>query len=210
MRQAICAAVLALCAWSAAEAQPVDGNTARKMLFAPKGFAVAIEEASGLDARQIAYVRALVDDPQFKRVARYYGAMALSPTFFDRVLAGNAGPETLALVKFTDGYNNPEAAAAAAMGACREALGPGDRPCVLAARILPRRWTPQPVSMSVFATAAFRGYRREKGPKAFAVSRGSKAYTMVAGEGARETALTRCNAQAAAAGSPDCEILIVD
>ena len=116
-----------------------------------------------------------------------------------------------ALLRLPEDFFTADGAAAAdAMGACREALVQGDRPCVLAARILPRRWTPQPVSMSVFATAAFRGYRREKGPKAFAVSRGSKAYTMVAGEGARETALTRCNAQAAAAGSPDCEILIVD
>ncbi|MDJ0827856.1 MAG: hypothetical protein QNJ16_20410 [Rhodobacter sp.] len=210
MRLAIIAATGVLLAVSTALAEPIDGKTARKMLFAPKGFEVEIVPDSGLDETQRGYVALLVEDREFKKTAKYYGAMAVSPSFFDRVAAGRAGPGTLALLKFTDNFNSPAAAAAAALRGCNAGRARGDRPCVLAARILPKRWEPRDLTLSSGASQAFKVYRREGAPKAFAVSDGSPAFSVVAGENAVATALERCNTLAARAGGPDCTILIAD
>lgn len=207
MRLGRIVAAMAVLGAAAAAAEPVDTKAARKMLFSPKGTAVQIIEDSGLSDTELSYFRMLAKDPQFDRVARYYGAIAFSPSFIERVAAGQAGPETLALLQFTDSYHTPQAAAAAAMSACEAARARADKPCVLAARIFPKRWKAQPLTMSMAATAAFRQYRRADSPKAFAVSRGGKGFSAISGDDAAATALARCNALEK---SPDCEIVVAD
>ncbi|MDJ0629041.1 MAG: hypothetical protein QNJ44_12350 [Rhodobacter sp.] len=210
MRLAVGFAMVIFLAQAGARAEPIDGDEARRMLFQTRGFAVQMVEDSGLDGTHLDYIRALVKTREFKSAAHYYGAIALSPAYFDRLATEGAAAALSGLFQVSDGLHSPDAASAVALDACNKARRQGEAKCELAARILPKRWKPRPVSLSSDATAAFTQYRRADAPKAFAVSRLSKAFSVVSGDGASETALDRCNRQAAAAGRPGCEIVIED
>ncbi len=194
-----------------AAAEPVGGKAARKMLFGLRGVEVVLVEDSGLSGTEIQYVRMLMDSPDFRQLGKsYYGAMAYSSAFISRIKSDGADAARSGLVQFVEGFHSPAAADAAALGACDASRRSGEAACVIALRILPKRFKPQPVTLSLAATAAFRQYRRADEPKALAASAGSRAFRMATGEGAAALALAACNAEAGAAGSPDCEVVVAD
>lgn len=194
----------------AAMAQPVDGKTARKMLFSPRGADLILLEDSGLDPAQAAVLQAILDGLKGSDFENYYGAVAVSPTFFSQLSTQGEAAVLSGLFQLATAFHTPQAAATAAMVACEAARGEADAQCVVAAGIAPRKWSQQPVSLSVLATESFKSYRKGSGPKAVAVSAGTTAYAIAKGDGAATQALARCNAEAAKTGSPDCEIVIAD
>jgi len=203
--------VAGMAAAGMAGADPIDEAAARKMLFARKGHAVALAEDTGLSELHMSFVKLLIVDPEFKRAARYYGAMALSPSVFEVTAAEGITDRARSLVKFVGNYHSPAAADLAARSACDAARGRADAPCVVVARILPKRWKPdRALTLSQAATVNFRPYAKAKAPKAFAVSPGSPGFGLADGETAAETALATCNAQAARLGDPDCIVAIAD
>lgn len=210
MRRLVISGVMMLMSGGLALAEPVDGATARKMLFSPKGVDLQVIEDSGLSKAQLTILDALLKGMNANGLANYYGAVAVSPTFFDQ-MAKDPGQAALAgLLQVTERLHTPAAAATLAMRACQKARKSRDGACVLAARIMPKKWTPQPVSMGVGATEAFRDYLKGKGPKAIAISANSGSYAIATGEGAAEKAMTTCNASAAKSGKPDCSVVIAD
>jgi len=210
MRNTIWALLASGLATGVAVAEPVDGKTAKKMLFSPRGVELLVLPDSGLDAAQSAIIQAILQQMKDQGLANYYGALAVSPDFFAK-MAEDPGQAALSgLLQVTEMLHNPEAAADVALAACKKALSPGDAPCVLAARVLPKKWEPQPVSLSVDATRAFKNYKKGGEPKALAISAATVSYAIAKGEGAGEAALATCNEAAAKTGSPDCEVVIAD
>lgn len=197
MKAMICAAALVLTA-GAAQAEPVDGGTARKLLFSPTKTEVAINRAAGLSQADLKIVDALFGLKQYKALGiRYYAAMALAP---------GDGLQSAATT-LAQGLHSPQAARAQALAACNRAkkTAPG---CVIAADILPRGYRSRTLTLSGPATGDMSIYRRGKGPKAMAASRSGNAYSIVRGIGAAVQALRDCNAKSA--GLSDCEVVIED
>jgi len=193
-----------------AMAEPVDTNAARKMLFSPRGVEMVVRPDSGLDAAQTATLQAILKQMGAEGLSGYYGAVAISPTFFV-MMATDTGAATLSgLFQVAGKYHSTKTAGAVALEACQAARKSGQAACAVAAHILPRKWTAQPVQLSVDATASFSAYRKGKGPKAFATSQASGAYAFAKGDGAGAAALAACTASAAKKGGGACEIVIAD
>lgn len=210
MRNVMIAAVAAVLLPGVAAAEPVDGKAARKMLFSTRGSELVTVAGSGLDDAQTAVLQAILDGLKGSDFDNYYGAVAVSPTFFTQLSEQGEAAILGGLFQLAAAYHTPAAAADAAMRGCRAARKSGDADCVVAARVLPKKWSAQPLSLSVFATTSFRQYRKGSGPKALAASAGTPASAIAKGEGAAESALASCNAKAAKTGSPDCEVVIAD
>jgi len=210
MRKSVVAFVMAVVLPAISTAEPISGLAAKKMLFSPKAFSVEVVEDSGLDDLSVKVVRALVEEPGFNKRLSYYGALAFSPAFIERIQVDGLNSEASGLAAYVDGYHSLKAASAAAMAICEKALRAGDAPCVIAIRVQPKRWKARKLSLSMSATAAMKVYRKGKGPKAMAVSTGTVAYAIAKGEGAAEAALESCNASAIKAGAADCEVLVAD
>jgi len=205
-------AALLVGAGAAAAAEPVTERDARKMLFNAKGFEMQYVDAGALTETQLGYFEIMVKSresrDQFGRLAHYYGAIAISPSVFDGSPAALlAAPETVPF-QFRTGLHSVAAADAVALAACNALVKGGDKPCVVAARVLPGRCKDQPMPLSVFATDAFKEYRRADGPQAFAASQATRAYAW--GQGAGSEALAACNQTAATVGPADCKIVVQD
>jgi len=194
----------------AAQAEPVDQNQARKLLFSANGAELVVERDSGLDATQLAIVEAILKQMRAEAAANYYGAVAVSPTFFEMMAADPGQAALSGLLQISEKFHSAGGADAAALQACKAARKSSQAKCVLAARVMPKNWTARSLQMSVSATQAFRDYRKGKGVKAFAISATTTAFSAAKGEGAAEAALARCNTAAEALGTPDCEIVIKD
>lgn len=203
-------ALVAILAPGMALADPVDSKAAKKLLFSSRGQEIVLTKDPALSETEQAYVKALTDTPEFASSIGYYGAMAISPSFFKRLAAEGNAAGFSGLFQITAKYHSPEAAAHAALAACNKARKSRDAACVIAVRILPKRWKARSLSLSVDATLAFKQYRKGKGTKALAASSATVAYAIAKGEGAEDAALAACNASAAKAGSPDCEVVVHD
>ncbi len=195
MTRTMAAAVLMIASTAGAGAEPVSGSDARKQLFDPAKRTIQVSgKISGQDA---AIVRALVPlmEQQLNRKLQYFGAVAMSP---DEGFQSEASQSAL-------NYHSVQAADAAALAACNKNRKSGARACVLAARILPEGYKPQPLMLSAAATNAVRKtYVRARSPKAVAASASTGAF----GVGTPPQALATCQRTAAAA--KDCEIVIQD
>ena len=198
----------------AAVAQPLDERAARKLLFPAGGFEFVLNRQSGLTEQQLGFFNTLFTARQYRDelsgVARYYGAAAISPALFERLQRGELNLSQGAPFQFSEGYHSPAAAEQAALRDCAAALKPGEAPCVVAARLLPKRFKPRGFTMSMIATEAFKSYRSADAPKAFAISRGSRAFAVKGGTQAAAAALASCNETAAKAGRADCLVVIAD
>lgn len=188
-------ALAGLLAAGAAAAQVAGERTARQMLYPLKGYEVRVNE--GLSRQDAATVRAIVPlmAEQLRQPVRYYAAIAWSP---DDGLVHES-------LQAAMNFHTPDKAAVAAVRACEPLRSAGaGRNCGVAALIVPKGWQPRDVMLSLDATAAFeRGYRRERSPKAFAVSRETGAFGYGRSDAA---ALAACGA----AGVTDCEVIIRD
>ena len=192
----------------AAQADPVSEAEARKFLFPVRGAELAVVGNSGLDATQQAITTAILKSTEAEGQALYYGALAVSPSFF-AMMAENPGTAALSgLLQITRNYHSAEAASRAALDACRAARKRGHADCVVAGQIRPRGYSARPLQMSVDATEAFKSYRKGSGPKALAISPATPAFGIGRGDGADDQALTRCNALAQPDGRQDCETVI--
>ncbi|WP_116130846.1 hypothetical protein [Tropicimonas sp. IMCC34043] len=173
-------------------AQPLDSKAARKMLFGTRGVDVQISDVGFIDAGM---VKAL---EQAAGQIPYYGAIAVSP----------GEPTSSNLMSVIGNLHSPESAAKAVLDNCNARRTTGG-PCVVIAVVTPRKYSPQPLTLSVGATGAFeKEYRKMKAPKAMAISRSTGGYAMDRGDGGR--AVSQCEAAAAAMGGKDCEVVIAD
>lgn len=206
MRGMISAAVMAAAVFAAgtASAAPVDGKTAKGMLFKAKGLVFQAVTPQGLDATAEAQVAKLVKAYSARTTLMafeasgysYYGAMA--------VPVGKAlGPESLAVAA---GLHNPAAAQQAALEACEAAQQTG---CTLVGFLLPKGYKTRDLSLSGAATAGFgEAFTKGDGPRYLAYSPTSSAFSIVRGPGADIVALETCNS--ATNGREDCVIGVAD
>ncbi len=183
--------VAVLVAGVAAAAEPVDGKTARGMLY--RGAAVEVE--SFPDDRLPAAHMAAIETVAAQQL--YYAAVAVSPE--DGVLSA----ATLAAAN----HHSTDAAEAAALAGCNAARE-GATPCIIVALVRPRGWEPRAFQLGALASDAFRKeYRRGRGPKAFAISPETGEWAIAKGEGAESLAVEDCNGKA---GTGDCEVAVAD
>ena len=196
---------LVLASTGAAQAQslPVDGKTAKSMLFSPKGTDFRIVDhiyLSEADRRTLAYLPSIMKAE--KVPMKYYGAIAIAPS------AGLAARET---TLFAMGYHDIENARRAALAGCNAARK-GGKPCAIVAEVYPKGWEPRALQLNQDATRGFRKYRRGRKEKAFAISPATGEWAFAKGQGAEARALADCNALAArkADGKADCRIVIRD
>jgi len=208
------ALLFALTFMNPAWADPLDEKAARKMLFPANGFKVVYKEESGLTETQLGYFKLLVKGREsrndFKKIAHYYGAIAISPSIFEGTPADLLRDPKKVPFRMETGLHSVEAAQTAVLSACNKLVNSGKKPCVVAALIVPKRYKPVDLTLSVFATQAFKDYRKAKGPKAFAISPRSKGFGISDGDSANAVALAECNATAKETGKADCEIVILD
>lgn len=210
MRRWIAGVLGALALAGAARAEPVSGAEATKLLFAAKGADFALVRDGGLDGGQLAVIEAILAQMRAQGAANYYGAIAVSPAFFEMMAADPGQAALSGLLQAAERFHSVQAAARAALRACEAARKPGQAPCVLAAQVLPKQYTVQPVQLSVAATQAFRDYRKGRGAKALAISTATTAFAVAKGEAAETAALTACNRSAQAQGAADCVVVVKD
>lgn len=210
MRVSVVACAVAVLLPGILAAEPISGTAAKKMLFSPRGVDVQIPGDSGLTTTQREFIKARIGTREFKAAVGYYGAVAVSPAFFPKHEAEGDAAALSGLFQISTRLHSVQAAESTALAACNAARGAGDAACLIAARIVPKRYKPQALTLSDTATTAMKLYRKGKGTKAMAVSTGTAAYAIAKGEGAAAAALASCNASAIATGAPDCEVLIAD
>ena len=176
-----------------ASAQVLDEKAARSALFSLRGHDVQV--SSKLSKRDQSTVRALVPlmAKRLRQPVRYYAAIAYSP---DDGLAHES-------IQAAMNFHTINAAGAAAINACNGARSSGAQPCQLAARMVPKKYKPKTLTLSIDATAAFdKVYRKAKVPKSFATSKVTGSWGM----GKSDTsALAECEKTFKPG---DCEIVI--
>ena len=172
-------------------AEPIDGRTARDMLFRGGAVEVQVLPDDRIPTEQLA----LIEEVAGQQI--YYAAVAVSPD--DGVLS----TATLAAAN----HHSIGAAEAAALDACNR-MREGDAECMIVARVRPRGWDERQLQLSFQASDAFRQeYRRGRGPKAFAISPSTGRWAIVKGDNANVLAVEECNAQAERA---DCTVAVAD
>jgi hypothetical protein len=203
MRAAILSACLLLAATPAA-AQAIDGATAQRQLFAPRGVQLAVSRS--LSEQERAIMGAMVKEAdRTGQSFRFYGSIAYSPS------------EGLTAESLQGAFNFHSTAASdrASVARCNQARKSGSAPCQVAAQVLPRGYESGRVQLSYDATNGFRStYRRVRGAKAMAISDGTGAWKMAEGVDAADatsTAVALCNEAAAKLRGPaDCRTVIAD
>ncbi len=182
-----------------AQAEPVNGKTAKAMLFSPKAIDFRVVPQKFLSPADIAALRLI---PMIMKKQglplKYYGAIAVAPA------RGLSGKET---TLFAMGHHSVEAARKAALAGCN-AKRKGGKPCAIVAEVRPKGWEKRPLQLSRDATAGFRKYRRAGKPKAFAISPSSGEWAFARGADAARKAISQCNA--ATRGRNDCDVVIQD
>lgn len=203
--------VVTICSITGAMAEPWDMRSARKALFSEKKSVIVEARGSRLRNADFARLRKLIRAMQSKGLAHYYGAIAVSPTFFEIAAQDSNKAIWSGLLQVTEQLHSPDAAVGNALEACQAvARQSGAQECVLAARILPRRWSERELSLSQLATANFQAYEAANAPKAFAASRASKSFAMADGDFAWDEAIAACNADLGPERPKDCAVVIVD
>ena len=178
-----------------AAAEVLDTKQARKALFSLRGYEVQV--SGQLGKQDAAAVRAIVPlmAKQLRQPVRYYAAIAWSP---DDGLVHEA-------LQAAMNFHTVDAAKAAAIAACMPLRSSGAAQCRIAAVIVPKRYKPRDLTLSIDATAAFdKTYRKAKAPKAFAISPTGGGWGMGLNDAA---AIKAC---AKSSGDKDCEVVIRD
>jgi len=179
-----------------AQELPVDGRTARDLLFSRKGGQVVVFEQDFLNETQIAQFETMGG------VIPYYGAVAMAPNEGMLSEANQAAAN----------HHSIEAAEAAALKACNTARS-GGRACVVVMHFLPDDYEAgRALELSQAATEAFRSYRRGRGEKAFVISPSTGLYAIEKGDGASGGAIDTCNVDFESSNNTatDCYTVIAD
>ncbi|NSX55771.1 5-aminolevulic acid synthase [Parasulfitobacter algicola] len=173
----------------AAQADTIDGKTARDLLFHPKRTEVVMFRHDFLSDQDIQMLQ------QVALQQPYYTSVAVSPD--DGVLS-NA---TLAAAN----YHDVSAADTAALAACNAARD-GRKPCVIVAHIRPKGWDARDLQLSGNATEDFRkSYLRARGTKALAVSPSTGQWSVIKGDNAQILAKETCDDKAK---TSDCVVVL--
>lgn len=172
---------------TAAIAQPMDGKTAKKALFAPVKAEVEILPDAGLPKDQATILKSV------GAAQLYYGAIAIS------LQKGLMSETTVAAAN----YHDVAAASVAALAGCNAAI-PGIKDCVVAALIRPKGWKDKGLSLSSDATAGFKADYQVVG-SALAISAGSGAWGIGADGDAAIAACVARNTEAT-----DCAVVIAN
>lgn len=193
VRQVTGAALVCAAIATGAGAEPVSRDIAKEALFSTREPVLSV--ADSLSASDKDTLRALLPLMQERLVATvgYYGAFAYSPTegLVSNSLQGALNFHVLA------------AAENAALAACEAAKSDGSADCVVAAKLLPRRYEPRAFTLSQEATEVFtKEYARGRGARSFAISPTGGAFAWATDAG---SALVDC---AAKNGATDCVIVI--
>lgn len=179
----------------AAVAEPVDGKTAAKMLFSPKGSQTVVRDDTGLSETDVKTLKIMFQSNSFP----YYGAVAMSPG------DGLVSEAT----NMAQNMHSPAAAAAAALASCNK-VKKAKEPCIVVADVLPKRWQAEPLTLNQDATAALKDYRRGRGEKAMAISPATGAWSVAEGKNAALAATNDCLNKAQPLGAKDCVVVIAD
>ena len=195
VRSVTAAALAGILAAGAAAADPVSGDAARALVFAPQGVEVAFFGDSGLtEADRTLLGAALGEIGYYAAVAfpRGQGVMAQGGA-----VAGN--------------HHSPEAAITAALAECRAKRAAGAPDCAPAAVIRPRGWEARPLQMSGKAAAALgREYRNAARPRALALSAATGGWGVGSGADAAAAAISACVASVPEARPADCAVAVAD
>lgn len=180
---------------TSADAAPVSGQEAKGLLFATKGYAMAVSPR--LSEAEQTLIRKIVELSQDQdQSLEYYASLAYSP---DEGLQSQA-------FQAASGHHSVKAADAAAMAACNAKRASGTTACTVAARVLPSKFSERPLTLSRAATEAFgKDYPTQGG--ALAISPSTGGWTIARGGEATGKALDECNAKA---GAGDCAIVIAE
>jgi hypothetical protein len=177
-------------------AQTFTEAEARAALFGTRGTSIAVSGALSATDQQI--IRRTIDllADQLNGPIKYYASIAYSP---DDGLVSEALQSAM-------NYHSAAASDAAALAACNAVKTSGARGCEIAARVLPRGYEARALTLSHDATGAFeRAYRRERAPKAMAVSPSTGAFAIAR---SAEGAIAACRGNGSGAG--DCRVVIAD
>ena len=180
---------------SPASAQVLSESEARKSLFPTRGHVVQVSgKLSKFDQNIVRQIVPLMAK-QLRQPVRYYATIAYSPD--DGVVHDSR--------QAAMNCHTPQAADQAALAACNKLKSRSANGCRVAARVVPKRSKPRPLTLSVDATAAFNSiYRKAKSPKSFAISRKTGNWEVGKSDGA---AINSCEK----IGRPgDCEIVLRD
>ena len=199
MRQAIAGIAAALIAGTAAHAEPMTGDAAKKQLFSPSRMIMQIADLGQFAAGMRQSVNLTLDQMKApSQMAKfleagygYYGAVAF-PVQGD----GQVPPTIIAQL------NTPEAASAAAIAACQQANG---GQCAVAAQLLPRGYKTRDLTLSQAATQrVMDGWEDGGMPKYLAYSPTTHAWGIAKGPTASaRTAIESCK-------ESDCVVAIAD
>ena len=176
-------------------AEVLSEREARKALFPVRGHVIDVSpKLSELEKKIVTGIIPLMAK-QLRQPVRYYASVAYSP---DDGMVHDA-------LQAAMNHHSPEDADRAAIAACNALKSLGAETCRIAARVLPRKYKPRALTLSIDATVGFnRTYRKAKGPKSFAISRKSGAWAMGRTD---EMALEACEKRLK---PKDCEIVIRD
>jgi hypothetical protein len=189
---------LMICLAGPALAEPVSEREARGLLFGVRGESIAYSSALTEAERGIVAEVIRLSEEQMRQPLYYYAAIAYAPD--EGLVSGS--------LQSAINHHGVEAADRAALAACAAAKTVAG-PCRIAARVLPRRYEPRALELSLGATTVFEEtYRRERAPKAMAISPATGQYAVARGADAAEAARARCNA--GTEGVQDCRIVIAD
>lgn len=187
----ILASVLII-AGGAVAAAPMGGKQARKEVFAAKGADVQVIAQDALSQSDMTVIA------QVAAQQPYYGAVAIS------LSEGLMSEATVAAAN----YHDVAPARDAALKSCEARRKEASKPCVIVAEIRPKGYAPRALQLSASATDALKStYRKGRGPKALAISPSTGKWAIAKGEGAVQSALAQCGAEA---GVADCDIAVQD
>lgn len=182
--------VMAALMWAApVSADVMDTQAARQQLFAEKGYGIQVSGRLSDEDRQTVIAVIPLIAQQLNQPVRYYASIAYSP---DDGLVHEA-------LQGAMNYHTIAAADTAAIAACNKMKSPGAQVCRVAARVVPKRFEPSALTLSVEATVGFnKTFRKTRGAKSFAISEATGAWGMGTTD---EAAKGRC-------GVDDCKIVI--
>lgn len=178
-----------------ATADVMTGDEAKALLFSEKGHVVQV--SGKLSDQEKTIVRGVIPlmAKQLRQPVRYYASIAYSPG------DGMVHKSLQAAMN----HHSYAASDQAAVRACNGLKSQGTGPCVVAARVVPKRFKARELMLSIDATVGFKKtYLKAKPPKSFAISPKAGNWGMGASD---EKALKNCETN----GAPgDCKIVIRD
>lgn len=195
-RPALFTAALVSCVLSCAApvlADPIDARTAREMLYRGDRTEVATFPHESISEQELSVLSTVA------QTQKYYAAVAISPA------EGMMAEATVMAAN----HHTAEAARAAAIAECngrRASRRSAD--CVVVMEVRPRGWEEREFQLSIDATEDFNdNYRRERGPRAFAISPSTGRWGIALGDTAADDAVVAC---AGEDGPDDCAVVIAD